>query len=294
MKTQIIWIFFIGLLGIIGILVLSGTVRARLIEYWKYFNPQNLLPISNINITSNGNYTDVIFLHHSTGGNLIREGNLREILTERGYSFWDHGLNSQGIVNPKGKKLNFCYDIPSNELFGIRGNGDTDPDGLHILFKQPVNNPPDNALSRLLQHEIIMFKSCYPNSAIKNDQMLKQYKNWFLDVRYVMDQYPDKIFIPFTIPPLHPLRTNSDEAKRAREWANWLKSPEYLDGHKNIFVFDFFDFLADSSTNMLHIKYQRDPDESDSHPNLDANKTIAPILADFIDKSIKIYKNGKN
>jgi hypothetical protein len=153
-----------------------------------------------------------------------------------------------------------------------------------------VTDPPSNAFSRVVQHEVIAFKSCFPNSAVKSDEMQEQFQTWYLQMRDVMDQHPDHVFVLVTSPPLHPLATDADEARRARAIADWLKSDEYLTGHSNIFVFDFFDLLADPDTHMLRAGYQIDPDESDSHPNRLANETIGPLFAEFIDEAVQTYK----
>ena len=105
-----------------------------------------------------------------------------------------------------------------------------------------------------------------------------------------MDQHPEHVFILVTSPPLHPLATDADDAHRAHAVANWLKSDEFLAGHPNVFVFDFFDLLADSETHMLMADYQIDPENSDSHPNRLANETIGPLFVEFIDEAVQTYK----
>jgi hypothetical protein len=255
----------------------------RALSNWRTYLPS---PIYDETIESRGDYDNVIFLHHSTGGALIAEGNVRPLLTELGYQFWDHGYNHQGLVRPDGTPTQASYRIP-----GAGNQGNTDVDGLAELFSQPVTDPPSNAFSRLLQHEVIAVKSCFPNSAVMSDEMQEQFQDWYLQMRDAMDQHPDRIFIIVTTPPLHPLATTSDEAQRARTIANWLKSNEYLAGHSNVFVFDFFDLLADPSTNMLRAEYQISPDTSDSHPNQLANKTIGPLFVEFIDEAVQTYKN---
>src|SRR3954463_11479008 len=40
--------------------------------------------------------SNVIFLHHSVGSNLISQGDLRALLTGRGYELYDQGYNEQG------------------------------------------------------------------------------------------------------------------------------------------------------------------------------------------------------
>ncbi|HEX2906462.1 MAG TPA: hypothetical protein VHO69_06345, partial [Phototrophicaceae bacterium] len=169
----------------------------------------------------------IIFMHHSTGGALVGEGNVRERLTTLGYEFWDHGYNGDGLTNAQGQATGINWDMP---------NDNTDPDGWYNIFNQPVHSPADNTLSHMLEYDVIIFKSCFPASNIGSDEALQQYKDYFLSIRNVIDAHPDKIFIPLTTPPLVPNATNSEAAARARQWANYLTSAEYLQGHPNIFV----------------------------------------------------------
>jgi hypothetical protein len=128
-----------------------------------------------------------------------------------------------------------------------------------------------------LQHEVIIFKSCFaPANNITSDQQLEQYKTWYLGIRNVMAQRPDKLFIVVTDPPLNPAETNAQEAARARAFATWLKSSEYLNGHRNVYTFDFYGYLAENDPaspdySMLRKAYR---EGSDSHPNQIANKTL--------------------
>jgi hypothetical protein len=92
-----------------------------------------------------------------------------------------------------------------------------------------------------------------------------------------------------TTPPLHPLATNSAEAQRARSLADWLTSDEYLAGHANIAVFDFYDLLADPVLGTLRPEFQRTEGEADSHPNALANRTVAPKLVTFIEAARAEY-----
>jgi hypothetical protein len=243
------------------------------------------LPVAKEPIQTDGNYHTIIFLHHSTGARLIAEGQVRHLFSELGYAFWDHGYNHLGLVNPDGERTGTSYRIPGNW-----GRGNTDVDGLAALFKQPVTEPPINAFSRLLQHEVIILKSCFPNSAIEDEAMLQQFKVWYLEMRDVIDQHPERIFILVTFPPLHPLATDAGQATRARAIANWLRSDAYLAGRRNLYVFDFFDLLADPATHMLRAEYQLDPQKADSHPNRRANEAIAPQFVAFVNQAVEAYK----
>jgi hypothetical protein len=100
----------------------------------------------------------------------------------------------------------------------------------------------------------------------------------------VLDQHPEKVFVVMSTPPLHRLATNLTQADNARAFADWLKSPEYLQGHPSIVTFDLFDVLAapnvavNATRNMLRCEYELGHTNSDSHPNLAANIFVGPLF----------------
>lgn len=271
-------------LGIVVILVLAFL--------WQGFRGQGLRMLATHRIKAlldrtpaqqRGDFTNVIFLHHSTGRNLINQGGVRERLSEAGFQFWDHDYNWEGLTRPDGTRTGYSYGIPDDN---------TNPDGLARLFAQRVYPWPLNAFSGLMQHEVIAFKSCFPASNITSDEQLEQYKTWYLRMREVMDRYPDHIFIVVTPPPLNPTATTPEVAARARAFADWLKSDEFLAWHPNVFTFDFFDLLAEKDPlapdfNMLRAGYR---EGEDSHPNELANQTVGPLFADFVTEAVQTYQ----
>jgi len=222
----------------------------------------------------------IIFMHHSTGQGVIAEGGVREGFTALGYEFWDHGYNIEGLADASGNYLGVNWSVPDDN---------TDPDGWYTIFNQPVTDPPSNTFSHMLEFDVIMFKSCFPTSDIQSEEQFEDYRRYFLSIRDVIDQHPDKLFIPFTTPPLVPNSTSPEAAARARRWAEYLTSDEYLAGHPNIAVFDFFDLLADED-GFLRAEYR--VDEWDSHPNQRANSTVGPLLVQFVDQAIREFKPG--
>jgi len=219
----------------------------------------------------------IIFLHHSCGANLIAEGGVREGLTALGYEFYDHGYNEEGLVLADGTWTGTNFDVPGDN---------TDPDGYAAIFAQPLHDPPDNTFSHLMEYDVIGFKSCFPVSNIESEQQLQGYRSYYLSIRDRMEQYPDKVFVIVTQPPEVPANSSPDAAARARSFTRWLQSDEYLGGHPNIFVFDFFGLLA-GGDNFLRPEYRMD--EYDAHPNGLANRTIGPLLVDFLDQTIRSY-----
>ena len=222
----------------------------------------------------------IIFMHHSTGENLIWQGGVREGLTEHGYTFWDHGYNDNGLTGPDGINTGINWDVPGDN---------TDPDGWYETFQQPVTDPPSNTFSHMLQHDVIIFKSCFPSSHIYDEDMFETYQHYYLTIRDVIDQHPDKLFIPWTTPPLVPNETDAEAAARARRWAAYLVSDEYLEGHPNIAVFDVNSLWSDEN-GYLRAEYRMN--EWDSHPNEYANQTVGPMFVEFIHEAIMNFEPG--
>ena len=230
--------------------------------------------------------TNLFMLHHSTGRNVIVEGDVRDWIndynTTQGttYEFWDHDYNYIGLTAPDGTELGTTYNIPDDN---------TDPEGLLTLWTTS-NGARDLILA---EHEVIAFKSCYPASNIETDTELEERKTWYLSMRDVFDQYPEKVFIVMSQPPRHRLATNTAEADRARDFANWLKSDTYLAGHDNIVCIDIFTEFAQAddgsdTRNMLRYEYERSHYDSDSHPNVLANETVGPLFAEKLVEAASI------
>ncbi len=219
---------------------------------------------------------NLFFLHHSTGRGLIQGGDMRGWLADynaqhgSSYVFWDHDYNYIGLTDPDGNLTGTSYNIPDDN---------TDPDGLHTLWT--TDNAARAAI--LANHQVIAFKSCFPASHIASDAELAQRKQWYLEMRDFFDQHPEKVFVVVSQPPLHRNVTNLDEADRARAFADWLKSAEYLSGHPNVACIDLFDMLAapddgSDTRNMLRYEYELSHSGTDSHPNALANQTVGPLF----------------
>lgn len=268
-----------GFLALVAVRLISG----RGLGLWRLAHlGRAVFDSRSVSSYSHGDFTNVIFLHHSTGHRLIEQGGVRERFTEAGYDFWDHDYTWPGLRRPDGSPAGYSYSIPDDN---------TDPDGLARVFAQRAYKLPLNAFSGLLQHEVIVFKSCFPVSDITSDEQLERYKSYYRDMRDVMDGHRDRVFIVVTPPPLNPAETNPEAAARARAFANWLKSDEYLGGHPNVFTFDFFGYLAQDDTaspdyNMLRQAYRQG---SDSHPNQAANEAIGPLFVDSIVDAVQRY-----
>jgi len=266
----------------------SGRVRTLVSNSFRFVHGMVAATLDHgaVSDFARGNYTSVVFLHHSVGKNLIEQGGMRETLSTAGIDFWDQGYSVEGLRRPDGAWAGYSYPIP---------NDNTDPDGLVGIFEQPVYAWPINAFSALLQHEVIVFKSCYPVSHISTDQQLETYKAYYLRIRAVMDRHQDKLFIVVSPPPLNPSETDLAAAARARAFAEWLTAPQFSEGRPNIVAFDLFGHLAENDPGaedygMLRATYRLG---GDSHPNQSANQAVGPLLADFIAGAAKKHDEGR-
>ncbi len=247
---------------------------------------------------------DVIFLHHSTGGNLYSQGNVAGYFANYNAT---HGTNY--VINERAYPTspypwnNYPYDwwnLWSTE----DGNGNPRTPSCDS------NDPDIECLDSLVQnHDVIIFKQCYPGADVLADtgtpdvsssrKSLENYKEQYRALRREFDKYPDTMFIAWTLVPRHRLATNSDNAARAKEFVDWVKT-DWLteDGqvHPNIKIFDFWGYAAESNppstngvVNTLKYDYERSHTGSDSHPNLLANQTIGPIFAQEIINNIESF-----
>lgn len=234
-----------------------------------------------------GDLTNLFFLHHSTGNGFVEEGEMRGSIDAynatngAAFELWDHGYNGEGLRDAQGIWTGTSYNVPGDN---------TDPDGLHELWTTA------NAARQqiLANHEVIAFKSCFPASAIADNQMLAQYRQYYREMRDFFDTRPDRLFVVISTPPLHRLSTNATEAGNARAFANWLKSAEYLAGHPNVVCYDLFDRLAkaddgSATANTLRYEYELSHNDGDSHPNAAANAVIGPSLAGFMIQAAEAY-----
>lgn len=227
---------------------------------------------------------NLFFLHHSTGDGLIGGGMRATVASYNSahgtaFAFWDHGYNDAGLRDPSGEFTGTGYNIP---------NDNTDPDGLYYLWTSAGDDAVTCRNTIIANHEVIAFKSCFPASNIPDAGTLAQYKTWYLAMRDVFDQHPERLFVVMSTPSLHRLATDATQAANARQFADWLKSQEYLSGHTNVVCFDLFSYLA-GSDDFLKYEYEGSHSDSDSHPNAQANETVGPIFANFLISSALDY-----
>lgn len=230
--------------------------------------------------------TNFMFLHHSTGRYMLRDAGVRSRLDWHAATggprieLWDHDYHSgntyTGIILPDST-------VFSDWSYGVEANN-IQPTGYEAVFTGSAFR--DSLFAR---HDVILFKNDHSTGDIVSDAQLDDYKAQYLVIRDILDQYPEKMFVMMSGPPRRPTAITVAEADRARRFYDWLQSPEYMNGHPNIMFFDLFDLLAnpndpsDPERNMQREEYRLAPSTStDSHPNLLANQTIGPEIAELM------------
>lgn len=211
----------------------------------------------------------ILFLHRSVGENLIKDGKMYELIaTHSDVMFSDFNQNTSVLRDADG----------SRKADMVMPGGNTTPRDFAALFRDDYHSPLKDLV---MEFDVIVIKSCYPNSNIKSSDELHEIQNYYRSITQYFAQHTDKQLIILTSPPLIPLLTNRANATRARELAYWLSHTKL---GENVSTFNLFDELANDSgtqANMLRHEYRRML-PFDSHPNKLASQTIAPKLIQFI------------
>ena len=219
-----------------------------------------------------GSAVRLIFIHHSCGSNWLSDSNggLGIALRDNNYFVSDtnYGWGPDTIGS--------STDI-GDWWSWFRG-----PNSATYLSALFAESDQHSAYSRLstdpgAENEVIMFKSCFPNSALKGNvddpvpsiesNPLKgqscgsQYhtvanaKGIYIDLLEYFKTRQDKLFVVVTAPPL----IDPTYAANARALNNWLVN-EWLTNYtyNNVFVFDFYNVLTtnggDANTNDLGLE----------------------------------------
>ncbi|MFZ0161481.1 MAG: hypothetical protein WAL50_20820 [Kineosporiaceae bacterium] len=218
-----------------------------------------------------------LFVHHSVGGQLLRQGRLRERLaglaTAGGpvVELWDHDYNQIGLSDGTGTRLGRAFPVPDD---------DTDPPGLLRLVQGDGGGAP--YLAELTGVDVLLLKSCFPNNRLRTDQDVTALRQTYQALFDTLGRWPSTRAVLLTSPPLHPRHTSGAEAARARELAAWLLQTPRPD---NVGVFDLFGVLAapdGSQAGMLRRNYRRRFRLPDSHPNDRGAQDAAVALTDYL------------
>jgi hypothetical protein len=259
----------------------------------------------------------LLFIHHSCGGQLLAPpgpddgenclyrthpngGGLRPLLEDGGYEV--HEASYRSLIGDR------------TDLFDWLPKFRTQMDRILTTARQ------DERLPGGQKNQIVVFKSCFPNSAfVAEGQAPGNASGPALTVwnaratmaalRDELARHPDVLFVYVTAPPLAPvvprqpawkwlaktvlgkqpsaesLRQSGDLARRFNDWM--VDTNGWLAGYRehNVVVFDYYRVLTGERSNLL--AYPTGPDGSDSHPSADGNRRAARLFVPFLNRAVR-------
>ena len=250
----------------------------------------------NDNPITSQQHVRVIFLHHSCGSNLITEGSVREWFTANNTDFWDHGYNGDGLTNQDGVSLGYSYDVPSDNTFA---------DGLDDIFQQNDKDPSTcfkkflhgtDGIDCGLEFDLFIIKACFPENWNPTPDDAYQRFLHYRNIRDRCDDFPNRIFIIVTAPPLNnDVEIGNLEGNNITRKYCWdyMTNGTFLEGHSNCFVWDWNYLLSNHTPSSddycgLREDYQIIEYE-DSHPNYLANSQHGQLFVNFTLSAINNY-----
>ena len=198
----------------------------------------------------------LIFIHHSSGQNWLSDSNGGLGIALRDQNFFvsdtNYGWGSIGDYTDIGDWWTWFRGPDSASIM----NDVYSESGQHSSYSRLSNDPGG-------RNEIVMFKSCFPNSALRGDindpipsiennplkgessgseyHTISNAKGIYIDLLKYFQLHQDTLFVVVTAPPL----SSSTYAGNARAFNSWLVN-DWLANYpyKNVAVFDFYNVLT--------------------------------------------------
>lgn len=255
----------------------------------------------------------LIFIHHSTGGNWLADPASNEVGGDLGRALMDNNYFVSATNYGWGPdSIGDRTDIGNWWEWFLGPSSDT---YLSALYSENGQNFgdfgswPQLATDPGGENEVVLFKSCFPNSALQGNpddapttgdnplqgqdagseyHTVANAKGIYNDLLTYFAAHQDKLFIVITAPPLVESSTSPEQAANARAFNLWLINEWLQDyAYNNVAVFDFYNVLTSKNN---HHRYQNGAIEyitdkggdysaygqgDDSHPNAAGNKKAA-------------------
>lgn len=268
-----------------------------------------ILPLTSCRQSDDLENIRIVFLHHSTGEN-IWNGNrstplskiIEKISVRLSYKFYKKAAIPK-LLKKFNKDFNKNYII-NERVFPKKspyGWNNYPYDYYNIWVKNAGNTPfMDEPTLEMLskEYQIIIFKHCFPVSNIQADRdsseinsdfkSLRNYKLQYLALRDKLLEFPDTKFILFTGAAQVKSQISEIEAKRAKEFFDWVVN-EWDLPDDNIFIWDFFYLQTNGE---FYFKDNYAQSINNSHPNEDFSGYASGLLFNRIIDVIDY--NGSN
>jgi hypothetical protein len=208
----------------------------------------------------------LVFIHHSCGDAWLEtgDGSLGNELGANNYyvsdTYYDWGPDEIGSYTDIGDWWTW-FRGPDSATYTQAVYNTTN---RHATYTRPMADPDG-------ENEIIMFKSCYPNSHLGGSpgdppttgsnplrgedwssphHTVGNAKGIYNDILEYFGTRQDKLFVVITAPPLVASDTDATHAANARALNTWLVN-DWLDGYayNNVAVFDYYNVLTSNGGN---------------------------------------------
>lgn len=211
----------------------------------------------------------MLFIHHSVGRYLLRDGELRRLLRDRcpTIELWDHDYNEHGLSDAEGQRVKGGeFPVPDDN---------TDPEGLVHLLQEFA--PGASLAERAGDFDAFLLKSCFPNSNIRSKADLERLFETYESLTEACAKLSQRVVVIST-PPLVIERTTPANAARAQELNAELVR---LLPDRGVPVIDIYSVLTSglSVSGTLSFKYRK-PLPFDSHLNHAGSRVAAEVVAD--------------
>jgi hypothetical protein len=213
----------------------------------------------------------LVFVHHSTGGNWLADPNNDQPYGGLGIALRDNNYFVSATNYGWGPdSIGDRTDIPNWPEWFTGPDSSTYLDALHAESGQNVGD--FGSWARLAtdpggENEVIMFKSCFPNSDLygnpddppasgPDDQFtVSNAKAVYRNLLTRFEARQDKLFVVITAPPMgqgeyaSDYQTAAQRAANARAFNDWLVN-EWLSGYayNNVAVFDYYNVLTSNGS----------------------------------------------
>ncbi len=213
------------------------------------------MSVASLDPTPPANPVKLVFVHHSCGENWLNDdnGGLGKALRDNTYFVSDTnygwGPDEIGSSTDIGHWWSW-FRGPSSPAYTAALYAES---GQNCYYSRLADDPGG-------ENEIVMFKSCFPNSALEGSPgepvppissnplkgnsgplTVANAKGIYIDLLEYFKTRQDKLFVAVTAPPL----IDGTYAANARAFNDWLVN-DWLDGYpyNNVFVFDFYNVLT--------------------------------------------------
>jgi hypothetical protein len=262
---------------------------------------------------------NLLFIHHSVGGQLLAEPGPLESTVEARHSLHRTHPLGGGLRSSLSRQGYVVHEASYGSAIGQK----TDLFDWWPKFRDSMpqilkTRHQEERLAAGSNH-VVLFKSCYPNSAFRPATeaagnacgpllTVANAKATLAAARDELAKWPGTLFIYMTAPPLradaresvwkfaakrllgHPTRAQQQisAAALARDFNDWVTSPAgWLAGypHRNIVVFDYFSLLTGNGVSNF-LQFASDGG-TDNHPDGAAQARAATELVPFINRAIR-------